>query len=814
MFKIFRWNKSEPPKIKMLSVAETLLNQFEDSLNLSYRNRNVKLKDNAVWQDIQTYDANIKEEIAILALTRLIDKEDNKYQHSVVRRKIFRTVFNAKNPPSQDALLAVFNLCSNLEGYYSYRLPPNEILFCFEHYKERFGKDEAYLMACTTLIRSFDEFRWETSLKKIVTALEKLNFAANETSVYDRRDQLGQHLDVQWEAYDDTFKAVIEHCWESGQKSKPTQKWLKQSKELISGASSPTELTRHLSEIFELLIAFGKAEVKRIQEGGNSRQYYLYETNEIAVSYLVWFAGLLDDQVVNGLVGQLAVASYNKIRWIGCLSTKNGNACMYAFTLMSPKAGITQLLNIRNKTRNKSIKNTADKQLARKAQELGISEEALLELSVPSFNLEHNQSKWQIDSYTGVIDISEMNNPTTYWINNKTEKQQKSVPKEVKEDHKEALKAFKATLKEIKTAVSVHAKRLENSYLDNIEWTVDNWRENYLDHPFLSRYAQRLIWWLDEQQTAIVGDKGLMDVEGAPIDLTQFKIVKLWHPIYSEVAEVAAWRNYILSEEIKQPFKQAYREIYVVTDAEITTNIYSNRFAAHILYQHQFTALAKTRDWSYTLQGAFDSHNTPTRSIPKFNLAAQFWVEPITDDTGGTGIYTYVASDQVRFYNGRETLEMADVPQIVFSEIMRDVDLFVGVTSIGNNPEWEDVGERRQYWHNYSFGNLSETAKTRKEVLERILPKLKIADRCQIVDKFLIVEGTIRQYKIHLGSGNILMSPNDQYLCIVPSSRSAKSKIFLPFDNDRTLSIIISKAFLLYADDKITDFTITRQIKL
>lgn len=814
MFKIFRWKKSEAPKIRALSLAETLLNEFEDSLNLSYGNRNLKLKDNAIWQNIQTHDAEVREEIAILAMTRLIDKADKKYQYRVVRRKLFRSVFNAKNPPSKAALHAVFDLCASLDEFYSYLLPPNEILFCFEHYKERFGKDEHYLKACEAMTSLYDKFRWETSIKKIVHALEKLNFAANETSVYDRRDRLGQHLDEHWEAYDDTFRAVIEHCWALGQKSKPSQKWLRKSQELMDEAPSKAVLAGHLRELIELLIAFAKAEVKRIQEGGNSRHIYLHETNEIAVSYLVWFAGVLDDQLVNGLIGQLAAASYKKIRWVGSLSTKNGNACMYSFTLMPPKVGITQLLNIRNKNRNKSIRNTADRLLARKAQELGISEEALLELSVPTFNLNHNQSKWEIGSFTGVIDISEMNNPITYWINNKTEKRQKTVPKEVKDKHAEALKTFKATLKEIKTAISVHARRLENSYLDNIVWTVEDWQENYLHHPFLSRYAQKLIWWFDEQQTAIVTESGLLDAQGEALDLKQFKSVRLWHPIYSELAAVTAWRDHILNKEIQQPFKQAYREIYVLTDAEINTHVYSNRFAAHILYQHQFTALAKTRDWQYTLQGAFDSHNTPTRSIPKFKLAAQFWVEPITDETGGSGIYTYVASDQVRFYNGREVLEMADVPRIVFSEIMRDVDLFVGVTSIGNNPEWEDAGDRRTYWHTYSFGNLSETAKTRKEVLERILPKLKIADRCRIEDKFLIVEGTIRRYKIHLGSGNILMSPNDQYLCIVPSSRSAKSKIFLPFDNDRTLSIILSKAFLLYADDKITDTTITRQIKL
>jgi hypothetical protein len=59
------------------------------------------------------------------------------------------------------------------------------------------------------------------------------------------------------------------------------------------------------------------------------------------------------------------------------------------------------------------------------------------------------------------------------------------------------------------------------------------------------------------------------------------------------------------------------------------------------------------------------------------------------------------------------------------------------------------------------------------------------------------------------------MSPNDQYLCIVAArggAAGAAGKVFLPFDDDHVLSLILSKAFLLAADTKITDRSITRQI--
>ncbi|MGH7136901.1 MAG: hypothetical protein ACREHD_14270, partial [Pirellulales bacterium] len=233
--------------------------------------------------------------------------------------------------------------------------------------------------------------------------------------------------------------------------------------------------------------------------------------------------------------------------------------------------------------------------------------------------------------------------------------------------------------------------------------------------------------------------------------------------------------------------------------------------------------------------------------VPQWGLRAEFWIGGIGDDYGYTnesGVYLLVSTDQVRFYRSdaaenyadaigggytaraagpgtegvNEPLPLEEIPALVFSEVMRDVDLFVGVASVGNDPTWQDGGPEgryQTYWQSYSFGELSGTATTRKEVLQRLVPRLKIADRCSFSNRFLVVRGNIRTYKIHLGSGNILMEPNDQHLCIVPDARARATQgdLFLPFEGDNMLSIILSKALLLADDAKIKDSTITRQIK-
>src|SRR5262249_23555509 len=144
-------------------------------------------------------------------------------------------------------------------------------------------------------------------------------------------------------------------------------------------------------------------------------------------------------------------------------------------------------------------------------------------------------------------------------------------------------------------------------------------------------------------------------------------------------------------------------------------------------------------------------------------------------------VYLYVTTGQVRFFDlAGEARPLDQIPRRAFSELLRDVDLFVSVTSIGNHPTWNGADWGETPWRRDSFGDLNATAQTRREILERLLPRLKIAGRCALTDRFLVVQGYMRTYKIHLGSGNVLMAPNDQYLCIVPEKASSPF-YFLPF---------------------------------
>ena len=221
--------------------------------------------------------------------------------------------------------------------------------------------------------------------------------------------------------------------------------------------------------------------------------------------------------------------------------------------------------------------------------------------------------------------------------------------------------------------------------------------------------------------------------------------------------------------------------------------------------------------------GSWDGgDNVPTIDLPRWNLRAAYWLGggDMGEDQTGSGVAKYIFTDQVRFYETTDSqpTRLERVPPLAFSEVMRDVDLFVGVCSIGNDPNWVPAGDpMTQYWQDYAFGELSISAESRREVLAILLPRLKIANRATLTPRYLIVKGSLRTYKIHLGSANILMEPNDQYLCIVADRdqtiAEARREMFLPFEGDQMLSIILSKAFLLAEDAKVTAPTITRQIR-
>lgn len=595
----------------------------------------------------------------------------------------------------------------------------------------------------------------------------------------------------------------------------------------LAGASAPKLSAKWKRETERLIAAVGEDEVRArvvewlhaASEGGLPP---IGPRNGDFLRGMLWCVSRGNDAVSARIIGDVALAVSRKIPNIGMRSPKVLNACIALLGELSDREGLAQLTRLRTKVKGQVAQGLIARTMEAAAQRQGMTVADLEEIVVPAFGLDASGARSEtLGEHVATVQVAGSDRVDLTWraANGRA---QKSVPAAVRQEHAESLAGLKRTCKDIASTLAVQRERMEQLLLAERVLPYAAWRERYLDHPIVGQFARRLMWHFEDGTHAAVGawdGAALVDAADDPLGwIGPAARVRLWHPIGFDVDAITGWRRWLERHQVVQPFKQAHREIYILTDAELGTRTYSNRFAAHIVRQHQFAALCKARGWRYRLQGTgFDGYNTPTLVLGARGLRAEFFVEPCEDHEAA--IAPYASTDQVRFLDeAGGALELTEVPALVFSEAMRDVDLFVGVSSVGTDPMWLDGGHRPEwntYWQGFAFGDLSQTAESRRDVIERLLPKLTIASRARIEGKFLVVRGDVRTYKIHLGSGNILMEPNDQYLCIVPdrAGGDGKERLWVPFEGDGTLSVILSKAFLLANDTTITDETILRQIR-
>lgn len=626
---------------------------------------------------------------------------------------------------------------------------------------------------------------------------------------------------------------------------------------LLLHARSLTQSTaskKWQSEALTLTTQVGQAEVldslRRWLALGPTPGETAIQTPDAEADYqkgLVWALGALGDPSMAPDIADFAFACFRKIPMIGAVSHKVGNACVNALAAMPGLTGVAQLSRLAGRVKYDVARRLIEKAMSEAAERNQISRDDLETMAVPTFGLDAVGSRVeQIGDCEAKIAIGREGAALSW---SRGGKALKSVPAKVKEEHGEFLRDLKRTERELAGQIAAQRIRLERQLISPGTCLHDHWKRWYLDHPLMSHFAARLIWEFEEDgesRTAIPWQGGLVDWSGLAVQPSRHGRVRIWHPIRSDVQTILSWRCWLEDHQVSQPFKQAHREVYLLTDAERETATYSNRFASHIIRQHQFASLCQERGWKFKVMGDWDSHNTPALELSQYNLIAKFAVEfpeaeyGQDESTTAHGIYLAIGTGRVTFASTiamkpdkvetpilrlpikfrdlrRRTapLRLEEVPPLVFSEVMRDCDLFVSVTSIGTDPAWNrdhPDDPNRPYWQQFAFGDLTAASENRRAVLESLLPKLAIRDRCRLDDRFIVVRGDLHDYRIHIGSGNVLMEPGSRYLCIVQGPGDAAANLPLPFEGDRILALILSKAVLLANDSKISDPTIVRQL--
>jgi hypothetical protein len=283
------------------------------------------------------------------------------------------------------------------------------------------------------------------------------------------------------------------------------------------------------------------------------------------------------------------------------------------------------------------------------------------------------------------------------------------------------------------------------------------------------------------------GGTALMAYDGRTI---QVKVTDEWtiaHPLdFVTAGDWSEWQAECFRVERVQPFKQVFREVYVLTQAEQEDVDRSRRYSGQQVNENQGKALFGARGWS-TREGI-------SKLFRDANLVAE-----VTLDHGYTtpADAAAPAMREVAFHRRGDwkAVPLAEVPPVIFSEVMRDLDLVVSVAHVGGvDPE-----------------ATQSTTEMRAALVKTTCGFLKLTN-VKLEGRHVLIQGEYGKYSIHLGSGVVHKQPGGS-LCVVPVNAQHRGRLFLPFaDDDPRTAEVVSKVLLLARDKEIQDPTILQQI--
>jgi hypothetical protein len=313
-------------------------------------------------------------------------------------------------------------------------------------------------------------------------------------------------------------------------------------------------------------------------------------------------------------------------------------------------------------------------------------------------------------------------------------------------------------------------------------------------HPVLAPMLSQLVFLVEGAPQVM----GYPVAQGRLLDLRQAGTrhtieagarLRLAHPHdFLPASQWTAWQRECFVHERIQPFKQIFRELYVLTAAERDSSPRSRRYAGHQVNPRQAMALFTTRGWLAVPGEGI------RRTFHAEGLSA--WLELLN------GGYTPaemegLTLEGVFFFRVGELapLPLAEVPPRVFSEVMRDLDLVVSVAHVGGvDPEAS-----------------ASTVEMRGTLVRETCAMLGL-DNVRLQGSHALVDGELGHYSVHLGSATVHRMPGGA-LCIIPVHSQQRGRLFLPFvDDDPKTAETVSKVLLLARDKEIKDPSILEQI--
>ena len=385
-----------------------------------------------------------------------------------------------------------------------------------------------------------------------------------------------------------------------------------------------------------------------------------------------------------------------------------------------------------------------------------------------------------VDVYIKIDDLGQ-----SEIIYEKAGKELKSLPTKLKKD--KYIEAIKEVHKNLKEQYRRSRKMLEEAMEDGIEFYGYE-IENLMTNPVIAPILKSLVFKMGNDLGYYV-DKKLKSAKKKSVAVKDDSLLKIAHCFdLFESGEWSAYQKDIFDRELKQPFKQVFRELYVKTVDEKGRDK-SLRYAGHQVQPAKTVALLKTRRWIIDGQEGLEKVYYKKNIIAKIFALAD-WFSPADIEAP--------TLEEVQFFD-RKTFKpilIDDVPDLIFTEVMRDLDLVVSVAHIG------DVDPEASH----------STIEMRKAIVEFNCKLFKLKN-VTFTENHALIKGERAEYSIHLGSGLIHQKAGSA-INVLPVHSQHRGRVFLPFiDDDPKTAEIMAKVLLFAQDDKIKDVFILEQIK-
>ena len=394
----------------------------------------------------------------------------------------------------------------------------------------------------------------------------------------------------------------------------------------------------------------------------------------------------------------------------------------------------------------------------------------------------------KIQDYTIKIEIDELGQSSI--ICEKDGKVLKSLATKLKKD--KYIEEIKEVHKGLKEQYSRSRKMLEQSMEDGIKFYAHELKK-LSTNPVIAPLIKNLVFKFNDilgyyEDNKLVGfDKKAKKITLIE-DVNKDELLSIAHPF--DLFNSKQWAFYqqdILERQIKQPFKQVFRELYIKTKDELEMDK-SRRYTGQQIQPTKTVALLKTRRW------VVDDYDGLQKVYYKENIIAKMYA---MSDWYSPAEMEAPTIEDIVFYDRRtfETLTIKDVPDLIFSEVMRDIDLVVSVAHVGDvDPEASQ-----------------STIEMRRAIVEFNAKLFKLKN-VTFTESHALIKGTRAEYSIHLGSG-VIHQKAGATIEVLPVHSQHRGRIFLPFiDEDPKTAEIMSKVLLFAQDEKIKDIFILEQI--